>query len=69
MPKKRHANPWRFFCTLFYGERKEGRHGSEYSDHHGSGAAARNLGGALYLSFFLNAERKCSAGRKISGDD
>lgn len=52
MPKKRHANPWRFFCTLFYGERKEGRHGSEYSDHHGSGAAARNLGGALYLSFF-----------------
>lgn len=40
------------FLYAFYGERKEGRHGSEYSDHHGSGAAARNLGGALYLSFF-----------------
>ena len=67
MPKKRHANPWRFFYTLFYGERKEERHGSEYLDHHGSGTAARNLGGALY--FFPNAERKCGAGRKVSGDD
>lgn len=68
MPKKRHANPWRFFCTLFYGERKEGRHGSEYSDHHGSGAAARNLGGALYLSFFRMLKENAAREENISDD-
>ena len=32
-------------------------------------ALQQGIWAALYLSFFPNAERKCSAGRKISGDD
>ena len=59
MPKKRHANPWRFFCTLFYGERKEGRHGSEYSDHHGSGAAG--IWAALYIYLFFRMLKENAA--------
>lgn len=32
-------------------------------------ALQQGIWAALYIYLFLNAERKCGAGRKVSGDD